>query len=100
MHQCRRRGEPHTESPLASRQSQRQTDVSLPRPTVSERQHVLPPPNPLAARQLHYQLFVQRWHRNEVVRVEALAHRELRGFYPPFGGAPLAVQYLLLDQPQ
>jgi hypothetical protein len=67
---------------------------------VAESDHVLPPLDVLAARQLQHQQLVQRRDRDEVEAVQALHGREAGLADAPLHRASLALEQLQLGQAQ
>src|SRR3712207_445642 len=72
--------------------------MSLARPAVAQRDHVLPPRDIAAARQLQNQQLVQRRDRGKVEAVQALHSREARLTNAPLNQPPLAIQQLKFAQ--
>ena len=75
-------------------------DVALAGAGVADRDDVLAALDVLRARQLHHQRLVQGRQRREVEAVEALHGRELGRLDAALDHAPLAIDQLLLGQPQ
>ena len=88
------------QSLLAGGQAEPQRNVALAGAGVAERDDVLAALDVLAARQLHHQRLVQGRQRREVEAVEALHGRELGRLDAALHHAPLAIDQLLLGQPQ
>jgi hypothetical protein len=74
--------------------------MGLARPTVAKRNHVLPPRDIAAARQLQNQHLVQGRNRPELKAVQAFHGREPRLTNATLDQPPLAIEQLKLAQPQ
>ena len=85
---------------LAGCKTESQTDVSLPRAAVADRDDVLAPRDIFRSRQLHHQRFVQRRKGRKVETVEALHGRELGRLDAALDRTPLAINQLQLGEPQ
>src|SRR5215207_6771063 len=72
--------------------------MGLARPAVAQRNHILPPRDIAAARQLQNQQLVQGRDRGKVKAVKALHTREARLTNAPLNQPPLAVQQLKFAQ--
>src|SRR5215203_6854265 len=72
--------------------------MGLARPAVAQRNHILPPRDIAAARQLQNQQLVQGRDRSKVKAVQALHTREARLTNAPLNQPPLAVQQLKFAQ--
>jgi hypothetical protein len=85
---------------LAGCKTESQTDVSLPRAAVADRDDVLAARDIFRSRQLHHQRFVQRRKGREVETVEALHGRELGRFDAAVDHTPLAINQLQFSESQ
>src|SRR3954462_6192070 len=100
MDQGRRRGEADREALLTGSQPEPESHVGLAGAAVAESDHVLPPLDVLAARQLQHQQLIQRRDRGEVEAVQALYGRKTGLTDAPLHRAPLALEQLQFGQAQ
>src|SRR3954452_10470836 len=100
MDQGGRSGEADRKALLTGGQPEPESDMGLAGAAVAESDHVLPPLDVLAARQLQHQQLVERRDRGEVEAVQALHGRKTGLADAPLDRAPLALEQLQLGQAQ